>query len=463
MDENTLFEQFEAAAEAAEQIFPGQTPETPAEIVLTYSPAEPEPVVLHYERPLPPAMCPPPPAEPPRETPEVSRPAPRPRPGRPRHGVLIFFLCAAGFLAVTGGLMAYALQRQSSRPPAGWEDKFHQYWDDYAEYDGDGTGETHIPAYPSGGDFRLRLTEGGETVLSAGEVYAMVNPTVVTVVSYLPSGSAGVGTGVIMSADGYIVTNFHVVEGGESCDVLLSNNYRCEAKIVGYDQENDLAVLKVEETELPAAEFGSSDLLSVGDKAYAIGNPLGLKLRGTLTDGIISAINRDVDVDGVTMTLIQTNAALNSGNSGGPLINQYGQVVGINAVKMVSNEQGEAIVEGLGFAIPSSTVAHIVNCLIATGEVTAEPILGITVQGQIVLEDGTVGIVVVEVNEGYGGEIAGIRPGDAVVAVDGEPVAVSNDIIRARRRYMAGEELPMTIYRDGQRMEVKVPLLLPAD
>ena len=282
-------------------------------------------------------------------------------------------------------------------------------------------------------------------------------------VSYLPGGSAGIGTGVIMSADGYIVTNFHVVEGGESCDVLLSNNYRCEAKIVGYDQENDLAVLKVEEEGLPAAEFGSSDLLAVGDKAYAIGNPLGLKLRGTLTDGIISAINRDVDVEGVTMTLIQTNAALNSGNSGGPLINQYGQVVGINTVKMVSNEQGEAIVEGLGFAIPSSTVAHIVNCLISTGEVTAEPILGITVQGQIILEDGTVGIVVIEVPKGYGGDIAGIRPGDAVVAVDGEPLIASDDIIRARRRYAAGEKLPMTIYRDGELMEVEVPLLLPVD
>lgn len=460
MDENKLFEQFEAAAEAAEQVFPA--PETPAEVVLTYCPAEPAPVVLCYERPLPPAMCPPAPPEPPAPPAAPERPVRRRRPKRPRHGVLIFFLCAVGFLAVTAGLMVYALQRQSS-PPAGWEDKFHQYWDDYGDYEGGGTGETHIPSYPVGGDFRLRLTEAGEAALSAGEVYDRVNPTVVTVVSYLPGGSAGIGTGVIMSADGYIVTNFHVVEGGESCDVLLSSNYRCEARIVGYDQENDLAVLKVDEEGLPAAEFGSSDLLAVGDKAYAIGNPLGLKLRGTLTDGIISAINRDVDVEGVTMTLIQTNAALNSGNSGGPLINQYGQVVGINTVKMVSNEQGEAIVEGLGFAIPSSTVAHIVNCLISTGEVTAEPILGITVQGQIVLEDGTVGIVVVEVPKGYGGDIAGIRPGDAVVAVDGEPLTASDDIIRARRRYAAGEKLPMTIYREGELMEVEVPLLLPVD
>ena len=462
MDENKLFEQFEDAAAAAELAFP--PPAEPEEVVLTYRPSEPAPIVLCRRRPLPLSMCPPPaPPETPPAEPAPPSPPPRPAQRRPRHGVLIFCLCCVGLLAVAGGMLAAFQLRRQNGPPAGWEDKFHQYWDGYGEYDGDGSGETHIPSYPVGGSFRLRMAEGGEEILTAGEIYTRVNPSVVTVLSYLPNGSAGVGTGVIMSEDGYIVTNFHVVEGGESCDVLLSSNYRCEAKLVGGDAENDLAVLKVEEEGLPAASFGSSDLLSVGDKAYAIGNPLGLKLRGTMTDGIISAINRDVDVDGVMMTLIQTNAALNSGNSGGPLINQYGQVVGINAVKMVSNDQGEAIVEGLGFAIPSSTVAHIVNCLISTGEVTAEPILGVTVQGQILLEDGTVGIVVVEVPEGYGGDIAGIRPGDAIVAVDGEPVAVSDDIIRARRRYMAGEKLPMTILREGEQFQVEVPLLLPVE
>jgi len=132
------------------------------------------------------------------------------------------------------------------------------------------------------------------------------------------------------------------------------------------DEKNDLAVLKVDGTDLPAAQFGDSDLLVVGDPVYAIGNPLGVELRGTLTDGIVSAINRDVQVDGRTMTLIQTNAALNSGNSGGPLINQYGQVVGINVIKMSSRYSN---VEGLGFAIPSASIQRIVNDLLTYGEV----------------------------------------------------------------------------------------------
>ena len=158
-------------------------------------------------------------------------------------------------------------------------------------------------------------------------------------VTELPRG-ASVGTGVILTEDGYIITNAHVIAGGTSCYVALADGSIFDAALVGYDAEQDLAVIKAQDTDgraaqgLPAAEFGDSDALSVGDPVYAIGNPLGVELRGTLTDGIVSAINRDVDVDGVTMTLIQTNAALNNGNSGGPLINRYGQVIGINVMKM---------------------------------------------------------------------------------------------------------------------------------
>ena len=155
--------------------------------------------------------------------------------------------------------------------------------------------------------------------------------------------------------------------------VALADGSIFDAALVGYDAEQDLAVIKAQDTDgraaqgLPAAEFGDSDALSVGDPVYAIGNPLGVELRGTLTDGIVSAINRDVAVDGVTMTLIQTNAALNNGNSGGPLINVYGQVVGINTMKMGSSSTTS--VEGLGFAIPISSTAYMINDLIAHGEV----------------------------------------------------------------------------------------------
>lgn len=319
--------------------------------------------------------------------------------------------------------------------------------------------ETTIAAYPPKNDFSLVLSETHGESLSAGDVYTKVNPSVVAVVTEVGNQSS-VGTGVILSEDGYCVTNYHVVQGGSSCDVLLSSGYWVPALLVGYDAETDLAVLKLDldQTTLPAAELFTSDLVAVGDPVYAIGNPLGLELRGTLTDGIISAINRDVDVDGVTMTLIQTNAALNSGNSGGPLINEYGQVIGINTVKMVSNEE-QGAVEGLGFAIPSTKVAHIVNCIIESGEVTPEPELGIVVMGSAVLPDGTSGVFVIDVTEAA--KEAGMEPEDIIVKMDGEKVENSNQIIMIRRRHKAGDSIPVTVYRNGSYVDVLLPLTVP--
>ncbi len=411
-----------------------QEQSTPGEVVLTYAGEEPVPVVLTYEAELPPAMRPQPPRRRPRR--------------RGRRGLVIFTICITVLLVTVSCLLIYSALFSSratiARPGGGTE----ALW---PEEDPAGT---TIASYPTGGDFRITLSEVCSQVLSAQEVFAQVNPSVVSVVADL-SRSASVGTGVIASSDGYIITNYHVIEGGRSCFVIFSTGYRMDAKLVGYDKANDLAVLKVEGEDLPAAEFGSSDLLTVGDTAYAIGNPLGLELRGTLTDGLISAINRDVDVDGVTMTLIQTNAALNSGNSGGPLINAYGQVVGINTIKMVS-EYDDDTVEGLGFAIPSATVAHIANCLISTGEVTPEPVLGITVMGAAVLPDGSEGVLVVEVSQG--GAAAGVQPGDIIVWADGERVSTNTDILRIRRRYEAGDFIPMTIYRGGTYLDVLVEL-----
>ena len=179
---------------------------------------------------------------------------------------------------------------------------------------------------------------------------------------------AGGATGIIMTSDGYIITNAHVISGGKSCWVALDTGVTYEVNLVGFDEEEDLAVLKADpQNPLPAAEFGNSDLVQVGDTAYAIGNPLGVELRGTMTNGIISAVNRAVEVDGKTMTLLQTSAALNNGNSGGPLINEYGQVIGINTLKMSTTDSTEATVEGLGFALPISSVSFVVNDLIANG------------------------------------------------------------------------------------------------
>ena len=169
--------------------------------------------------------------------------------------------------------------------------------------------------------------------LSLQEIYRRCIGSVVSIVTVTPSGKAS-GTGIIMSEDGYVITNHHVIESAQAVSVLTADSREYTASVVGSDETSDLAVLKIEAEGLQAAEFGDSSVLQVGDSVAAIGDPLGTALRGTMTDGIISAINRDLTVNDRTMSLIQTNAALNNGNSGGPLINCYGQVIGINTMKM---------------------------------------------------------------------------------------------------------------------------------
>lgn len=261
---------------------------------------------------------------------------------------------------------------------------------------------------------------------------------------------------MIFREDGYILTNYHVLEGGQDCTVALSNNRSYEAQYVAGDAKNDLAVIKVDLQGLPAAEFGNSDLLTVGDPVYAIGNPLGTELRGTLTDGIVSAINRNVQVEGRTMTLIQTNAALNSGNSGGPLINVYGQVVGINTIKMSSAYSN---IEGLGFAIPSSSVEYLVNDLLTYGKVRPEPVLGVSVSMLgIEVEEGVWGIQVLGVTPGSAADLAGVQIDDFIVSAGGSEISSSQDLMRVRQKYHVGEELPLTLWRDGEYWETSLTL-----
>ena len=211
-----------------------------------------------------------------------------------------------------------------------------------------------------------------ESALSWQEIY---DRNIVSVVSILCDNSSG--TGVVLTSDGYIITNYHVVEEARSIRVRLTDGEEYAAMLIGADEVSDLAVLYIECESLTPATFGNSDSLRVGDAVAAIGDPLGVQFHGTMTDGIVSAINRNVSVSGRTMTLIQTNAALNSGNSGGPLINCYGQVIGINTMKMSNYSTTSATVEGLGFAIPSSTVKVIVDQLIDQGYVSGRPSLGI--------------------------------------------------------------------------------------
>ena len=325
-----------------------------------------------------------------------------------------------------------------------------------------GSGEIHIDTYPTGDDVTLEIHTDHGKELMPQEIYEKVNPSVVTVIAQL-DGGVSVGTGVIFTEDGYVLTNFHVVEDGTSCTVGLYTGKTYDAKYVAGDQENDIAILKVEpQSPLPAAEFGDSDALAVGDPVYAIGNPLRLELRGTFTDGIVSAINRNVTVNGKTMNLIQTNAALNNGNSGGPLINVYGQVVGINTIKMSSTDSN---VEGLGFALPISSIAHMVNDLIACGEIQPEAMLGILQVQQLSdpLPDGNWGVRVYSVEPDTGAEEAGLRAGDVIVEANGEAVTSSADLQRIRRQFSAGEALPLLIWRDGAYLEIQVVLTVMSE
>ena len=406
------------------------------EVVLHYEQTA-QPIVECYVQPMP---------LPGRAQAQTEPSAPKKR----RRGRRILLACLAAVLVLGGAIaVLYGIGVIGARKPSNvyeWHITPTQ-----------GEVETSIPTYPTGDGTKLRYAETHGDELTIQQVYERVNPSTVTVMTGLPNGNAMVGTGVIFTENGYILTNAHVIVGGTECYVVLITGESYEARLVGFDEENDLAVIKVDGHGLPTAQFGDSDSLTVGDTVYAIGNPLGVNLRGTLTDGIVSAINRDVLVDGVTMTLIQTNAALNNGNSGGPLINVYGQVVGINTVKMGSSASMN--VEGLGFAIPIASTAYMINDLIAYGEIHGEVVIGITVLPvPDIAADGGMGLEVIEVVKNSPGEQAGIQVGDYVLAADEERLASSNDLVRIRRRHEAGETLYLTMERGGKQYTAEVIL-----
>ena len=317
---------------------------------------------------------------------------------------------------------------------------------------------TSSPA-PESSDTTFSDEEGA---LCLQDIYSSVIDSVVSISSMTSSGTSS-GTGIIMSSDGYVITNHHVITGALVISVLTNDNQEYEAALVGSDEMSDLAVLKIDARGLQAAEFGDSSKLRVGDSVVAIGDPLGVQLRGTMTNGIISAINRDLTVGDRTMTLIQTNAALNNGNSGGPLINCYGQVIGINTVKMSSYYTATASVEGLGFAIPISVAKPIIDELIENGYVAGRPAIGISgdslpsyYRTYYRLPDG---VYVTSVNEGSDAKAKGIREGDIVTAINGERISSIDELNTVKNQYAAGDEVTLTIYRSGTYYEVTVTLV----
>ena len=289
--------------------------------------------------------------------------------------------------------------------------------------------------------------------LSLQEIYENTIDSVVSISCSSAYGSS-TGTGVVLSADGYIVTNAHVIEDAVAVQVVLQSKQAYDAVIVGRDEVTDLAVLRVDATDLSPAELGDSAALRVGDTVVAIGDPLGMELSGSMTDGIVSAINRDITVDGRKMTLIQTNAALNSGNSGGPLINCYAQVVGINTMK-IGDYMSTAGVEGLGFAIPSSTVIDIVTQLIQQGYVSGRPTLGIVGEGVTsfyqVYFGLPNGLYITELDANSDAAKQGIRESDILLSINGTRITSQEDLDAVLYTCDVGDTVEVTVYRDGRQ------------
>lgn len=304
--------------------------------------------------------------------------------------------------------------------------------------------------------------------LSGEEIYAKVSPSVVSIQAVnLTSGEGGTGSGVIMSADGYIITNNHVVVDEntgvqqDKITVYMSDGTSFPAEVIGLDEQTDLAVLKIGPagTTLTPAEFGDSNSLLVGEEVYAIGSPGGLDLANTITGGHISALNRDITIDDRVMSLIQTDAAINPGNSGGALINKYGQVIGITSAKL-----GISYYEGLGFAIPMDTVKPIVDELIQNGYIAGRPQIGIS--GQNVSEQQSAaygipqGVRVINVDSRSNAAAAGVQANDIITGINGTEVTDMDGVNAVKDKLSAGDKITLTLYRMSTGKTVTVSFAL---
>lgn len=302
-------------------------------------------------------------------------------------------------------------------------------------------------------DVTLEFEELPLEMLSRQEIYEKCLPSIVFIEakSFVQYAT---GTGVMMTEDGYIITNAHVIEGASDATVTLWNNESYKATMVGFNFEQDLAVLKIEkegEEEFVAASFADSNLLNVGDDSYAMGNPLGAKYRSTFTDGMISATDRVLDVDSNSLVFVQTTAAINSGNSGGALINGYGQVVGITTIKIMSKDD---TIEGMGFAIPTQRVRQVVNRLLS-GEEILKPLIGISV---LAVSEPTYGLEVQEINEESSVAEAGMTLGDIIIEANGKVIRSTADLELVKGYLFVGDFIEYVVYRDGDEVKITAEL-----
>lgn len=299
------------------------------------------------------------------------------------------------------------------------------------------------------------------TELYQANVNSCVGITVETqtnVFGYI-SSSAASGSGFVISADGYIVTNYHVVESAtDSIIVSFKDGTSYQAKLVGYESTNDVAVLKIDATDLTPVLFGDSDILQIGETVMAIGNPLG-ELDYSITNGIVSALDRLITTDDSTsLNMFQTNCAINPGNSGGPIFNSYGEVVGIATAKYATSQSG-ATVEGLGFAIPINDVKEIIGDLIEHGYVTGKPYMGVQVSNvpDIAQQYGvTAGAVLEYVAEGSCAQAAGLQVNDIITAIDETAVDSASALTGALTSYRAGDSAELKVVRNGEELTLHI-------
>ncbi|MCD8127269.1 MAG: trypsin-like peptidase domain-containing protein [Clostridiales bacterium] len=312
------------------------------------------------------------------------------------------------------------------------------------------------------------LVEAGDAMTTA-QIYETYNDSVVCITVSTSSGT-GAGTGFFISDDGYIMTCYHVVEDQQAMSVTLSDGSTSyEATYVGGDEDQDVAIIKIEATDgetFHGVTMGDSSLLSVGDTVVSIGNALG-ELANTTTEGIVSALDRAITMsDGTVMNLLQTDCTINSGNSGGPLFNAYGEVIGIVNAKYSSSayDTSTATIEGIGFAIPINDAVDIMSDLMEYGYVTGKPYLGISIStissimAQMYPDQYVVGAYVNSVNAGSCAETAGLQTGDIITAVDGVEITSSAELIDAKSSHKAGEEMTLLVYRSGEYYTITVTL-----
>ncbi|MEG6572459.1 trypsin-like peptidase domain-containing protein [[Clostridium] cellulosi] len=299
------------------------------------------------------------------------------------------------------------------------------------------------------------LTAGAATVhyvnekpLTTEQVAERICPCIVGVIQYRSDRvtESGEGSGIIISSDGYIVTNNHVIEGANKLEVVNSSGKRYQAKTVGRDSRTDLAVIKINATGLRTAKFGDSNACKVGEKVVAVGNPSGLKLAGSVTQGILSAIDRDIDVGNGPMNLLQTDAAINPGNSGGALVNMRGEVIGINSAKI--SGQGY---EGIGFSIPISSARPIIESLIKYGYVKGRVKLGLNcrmIEGVTAKANNLpVGAFVESVDPKSSASMSGIKVGDIITSINNVRVTSTRALLTERDKHKPGDIVTLTVFR----------------